>query len=174
MASSNAGGHGIWLSAGGYASVAWSGVSPGGRAEAVWSRFGRGFGLRLALGGTAQHGGSLGQGQAHWSRAAAELGPTFSLGNLRLDAGGVASILWIEGSGFAVNQKSTGGSVGATTGVRMGWAWGRTLPWLELRGQWWPQTQRIYVTDSASDLQTSRAMPHLELQLGAGIAFTLY
>jgi hypothetical protein len=164
----------LGLSVGGYASVVSGSVAPGGRAEATWTPRGQAFGLRLSLGGTGPQGGSLGQGQAHWTRAAAELGPTFSLGNLRLDGGMVASLMWIEGSGFAVNQKSTGGSLGATAGVRLGWAWGRALPWLELRGLLWPQSQRIYITDSATDLQTTRPMPHWELQLGAGIAFSLF
>ena len=164
--------HRLEVSAGGYTSVVADGIAPGGRAEIAWSPGARPFGLRLALGGTAAHGATLGQGHAQWTRASAELGPAYFRGNLRADLGAVASLLLIEGSGFTVNQESSGASAGATAGLRVGWKWRRALPWLELRGLWWPQSQRIYVTDSATNLQTSHAMTHAELQLGVGVAFS--
>jgi len=162
------------VSAGGFASVGSDGVAPGARLEAAWLPWAQSFGFRLSVGGTGWQGGSLGQGQAHWMRAASEIGPTYSRGVLRLDGSVVASLFRIQGSGFTVDQTSTGVSVGASAGLRAGWAWNQWLPWLELRAIWWPQSQRIYVTDLGTGLQTTRPMPHAELQLGAGIALSLF
>jgi hypothetical protein len=161
------------MAAGGFASMISAGVAPGARVEATWAPEARAFAVRLSMTWTGSQGGRLGPGEAHWTRATTEIGPTYSRGILRVDAGAVASLFWIQGSGFAVNQTSTGAAAGSTAGARVGWARGRLSPWLELRGFVWPQSQRIYVTDASTDVETSRPMPHWELQLGAGIASSL-
>jgi hypothetical protein len=157
-------------SAGAFASLVSGSTAPGVRMEASWSPRASALGIRLSFSGTGSQGGELGPGHAHFTRASIELGPTYACSALRVDAGLVASRLRIEGSDFSVNQISTGGSVGATAGLRLGWNWGPVLPWLELRGIWWPQSQRMYVADSA----IARPIPHAELQFGAGMAFTLF
>jgi len=163
--------HRIAVSAGGFASLISGGIAAGARIEAAWLPWGRAFGFRLALSETAAQGGNLGQGQAHWTRSSAEIGPTYARSILRLDGGLVGSLVWVEGSGHIVNQESSGAAVGATSGLRAGWAWGRTLPWLELRGIWWPQSQRIYISNPSTTVRTVRSIPHGELQVGGGVAF---
>ena len=162
----------LLLSAGAFASAISDGVAPGVRAEVSlpW----RAIGFRLALAGTGDHGGRLGRGQVAWRRASAELGVTYGRGHLRLDGGLVASLFAVQGSGFAENQSSLGAAAGATAGLRISWTWRTALPWLELRGIGWPQSQQIYVQDSTTGVQTTRPMPHGELQMGAGVAFSLF
>jgi hypothetical protein len=159
------------LSLGIFASAVSGSVAPGARVEVSARQ--RRLGFRVALGATASQGGSLGNGRVDWRRASGELGPTYGPGRLRVDAGLVASVFSMRGSNFAQNQGSTGITAGATAGLRVAWAFGAMLPWLELRGIWWPLSQRSYVVDADTGLQTSRAMPHAELQLAAGVAFSL-
>jgi len=159
------------VAAGAFASLVSDGGAVGGRLEATWlPRRARSFGLRAGAAFTGPQTGWLGRGQVHWSRATAEIGPTYALGYSRFDAGAVASLLWIRGAGFAVNQTSNGSALGLTLGVRAEWPRGRVVPWVELRGFLWPQSQNIYVLDATTGLKTSHAMPHAELQLGGGIA----
>jgi hypothetical protein len=163
----------VALSAGVFASMVSDGISPGIRIEGAWSPVNRPFGLRLSASGVGAQSASLGNGRVSYWRASAELGPTYTYRSLRLDVGGLLSVLKIQGSEYSENQSPTGASVGATAGVRLGWAWGRALPWLELRGMLWPQSQRITVLDSATGTETSRPIPRAELQLGAGVALSL-
>jgi hypothetical protein len=159
------------LGVGTFASLVADGVAVGGRLEADWlPRWARGFGLRTSTAYTASHTSPVGQGQAQWSRATAEIGATYSLGHARFDAGAVASLFWIHGTGFEVSQRSEGSAVGATLGARMGWPWGRVVPWIEMRGFLWPQSQTIYVLDATTGSKKTHVLPHAELQLGGGIA----
>jgi len=159
------------LSLGIFASAVSGSVAPGARVEVSARQ--RRLGFRVALAATASQGGSLGNGRVDWRRASGELGTTYGPGRLRVDAGLVASVFSMQGSNFAQNQGSTGVTAGATAGLRVAWVLGGMLPWLELRGIWWPLSQRSYVVDADTGLQTSRAMPHAELQLAAGVAFSL-
>jgi len=159
------------LGAGAFASLVSDGGAVGGRLDAVWlPRRVRGFGLRASTSFTGPQTISLGRGEVRWSRATTEIGSTYSLGHARLDAGAVASLLWIRGEGFAVNQTAKGGAFGMTLGARLEWPWGRVVPWVEVRGFLWPQSQTIYVQDPTTETKTSHALPHAELQLGGGIA----
>jgi hypothetical protein len=146
-------------------------IAPGARAEVSmhWQRLGG----RASLSGTASQGGNLGRGKVDWRRLSAELGPTYAAGHLRLDVGLVASVLAIQGSNFTKNRSPAGTTAGATTGLRIFWNWRSALPWLELRGMWWPLSQRIYVVDETTGTQMSRPLPHGEVQLAAGVAFPL-
>jgi hypothetical protein len=164
----------LFISAGGFASMISDGITPGARVEVAWSPWSRDFGFRLSISGTAAQGGDLGRGQVIFRRATSEIGPSYSHGRLRLDGGLALSLVGVQGSGYTTNQKSSGTSMGATTGLRMAWAWSSMLPWLELRGILWPQSQRIYVIESAVNTQTTYAMPCAELQLGVGVAFSLF
>jgi hypothetical protein len=159
------------VSMGALASASVDGIAPGVRTE-LWLR-GQRFGARSALGATFAHGASLGRGQAAWWRASAELGPTYHTKYLRLDAGAVVALLAVSGSEFARNDRSFGATFGATVGVRLAKSTGRTRPWIELRGIGWPLSQRIYVLDGVTGAQTSHALPHVEVQLCAGFAFSL-
>jgi hypothetical protein len=159
------------LGAGGFASMVADGTALGGRLAADWlPRQTRGFGLRVSSAYTGSQTGGVGQGQASWSRATAELGPSYSLGHARFDAGAVASLLWIGGEGFKPNQHSSGAAFGMTLGGRAEWPWGRVVPWIEIRGFLWPQSQTISVLDATTGMKTSHDLPHEELQLGGGIA----
>jgi hypothetical protein len=161
----------LHLGAGAFASMVGDGIAAGGRLEAGWlPRPERGFGLRAAVAYTAAHESALGRGQATWSRAAVELGPSYSLGHARLDAGAVGSRIWSQGSGFDVSQSAQGSAVGATLGLRKEWTWRRLVPWLEVRGCWWPESQSIFVVDATTGDRTSHPLPHAELQLGGGVA----
>jgi hypothetical protein len=162
------------VAAGGYASIVSGSVAPGARAEAWLLPWEAGFGVRLAVGATLSHGDTLGQGAVSWSRASLELGPTYSRRFLHVDAGLVGSILWVEGSGFAENRSGSGAAAGLTLGLRAAHRWGRVEPWLELRGLAWPKTQQMYVTDAATGLRSNRPLPHAELQVGAGVALSLF
>ena len=163
------------LIAGGFASLVSGSASAGARVEALWLPWLGSIGPRLALSGTGPHGGDLGDGQARFTRAAAELGMAYADRWLSLDASVLASLFWVEGSGFSErNQTATGFAAGATMGARVGWPVGRLQPWIGLRGLMWPQSQRLYVLDLSTDIQTSRAMPHWEFQLGAGVAFSVF
>ncbi|HEY5281182.1 MAG TPA: hypothetical protein VIM14_00190 [Polyangia bacterium] len=159
------------LGAGSFASLVSDGAAVGGRLEADWlPRWARGFGLRMSSAYTGSHTSPVGQGQAQWSRATAEIGPTYSLGHARFDAGAVASLFWIRGTGFEVSQRSQGSAVGATLGARMAWPWKRVVPCIEIRGFLWPQSQTIYVLDATTGSRKTHALPQAELQLGGGIA----
>ena len=165
--------HQLALVPGIFASVVSGSMAPGLRVEALWLRWSPAIGPRLAVSGTSRHGGALGDGQAHFTRAAAEFGVAYAGRTLGLDAGALASLFWIEGSGFNVNQKATGFAAGTTAGARVGWSFRRFQPWLGLRGILWPQSQRIYILQPSTNIETSRSLPHWELQLGAGIALSL-
>jgi hypothetical protein len=104
---------------------------------------------------------------------ASEVGAAWSRGPLRLDGAAVLSLVFVEGQGYTSNQKSSGTSLGLSAGARLSWALGRWAPWLELRGVAWPQSQRIFVTDSATGARGQHSLPHGELQLGAGISVSL-
>ena len=161
----------VGLGAGAFVSLVSDGGAPGGRLEAAWlPRWPRSFGLRVSTAFTSSHTSPVGQGQAQWSRATAEIGPTYSLGFARFDAGPVASLFWMHGSGFQVNQDSQGSAVGMTMAVRTEWPWGPVVPWVEARGYLWPKTQTLYVLDATTGMKTMHALPHAELQLGGGIA----
>lgn len=162
---------GFRLGAGAFASLVSDGAAVGGRLEADWlPRWARGFGFRIGAAFTDSHTSAVGRGQAGWSRATTEIGPTYSLGLARFDAGAVASLLSIRGTGFEVSQTSNGGALGMTLGERAEWRWGRVVPWVELRAFLWPQTQTIYVLDATTGNKTTHALPHAELQLGVGLA----
>jgi hypothetical protein len=163
----------LGLAAGGYASIVSSSVAPGARVEASFTPRGQGFGVRLAAGGTFAHDDSLAQGRVSWSRASLEFGPTYSHRFLTLDASVVGSLLWVGGSGFSENRQASGAAAGFTVGLRAAIPWGRVQPWLEVRGIAWPQSQEMDVTDAATGEQSSRPLSHVELQLGAGIAFSI-
>jgi len=159
------------LGAGAFASLVSDGGALGGRLEAAWlPRRVRGFGLRASTSFTGPQTSGLGRGEVHWSRATAEIGPTYSLGHARLDAGAVASLLWIRGAGFEVSQTSQGSALGMTLGGRAEWPRGRVAPWVEVRGFVWPQSQTIYVLNATTGNKTTHALPHAELQLGGGLA----
>jgi hypothetical protein len=162
------------VAAAGYASIVSGSVAGGARVEASFAPWGTAFGVRLAAGGTAAHANTLSQGQASWSRASLEIGPTYAYRFLHVDAGAVGSLLWVAGSGFSENRSASGAAAGMTLGVRAAAQAGRAQPWLELRGIAWPQSQQMNVTDSATGLQSSRPLPHAELQLGAGVAISLF
>jgi len=159
------------LGAGAFASLVSDGGAVGGRLEAAWlPRRARGVGLRVSTAFTGPQKSLLGRGEAHWSRATAELGPTYSLGYVRFDAGAVGSLLWIRGAGFSVNQTSQGSALGMTLGGRTEWPRGWVVPWVEVRGFLWPQSQTIYVLDATTGTKATHALPHAELQLGGGFA----
>jgi hypothetical protein len=159
------------LGAAAFASVVSDGAALGGRIETAWlPRRAHGFGLRVSTAYTGSHASPVGRGQAEWSRATAEVGPSYSLGHSRFDVGAVASLFWIRGAGFDANQTSQGSAVGATLGTRAEWPWGPVAPWIEVRGFLWPESQTIYVLDGTTRMKTSHALPHAELQLGGGIS----
>lgn len=159
------------VSVGALASASVDGIAPGVRTE-FWLR-GQKLGARSALGATFAHGASLGRGQAAWWRVSAELGPTYHTKYLRLDAGAVVALLAVSGSEFTRNDRSFGATLGATLGVRLAKSTRGARPWIELRGIGWPLSQRIYVLDGVTGAQTSHALPHVEVQLCAGFAFSL-
>jgi hypothetical protein len=165
--------HIVTVAAGGFASLVSGSTAPGVRAEVHWAPWAGALGFRLDLAGTGAHGASLGPGQVQFRRMASEVGVAWSRGPLRLDGAGVASLLLVEGQGYTTNQRSSGISVGLSAGARLSWTLGRWAPWLELRGVGWPQSQQIFVTDSVTGTRSERALPHGELQLGAGISVSL-
>ena len=164
----------LLLVAGGFASLVADSVTAGARVEALWLPWSGSLGPRLGLSGTGPHGGDLGHGSVSFMRAAAELGMAYADRWLSLDASLVASLFRVEGSGFRVrNQTAVGFAAGASAGARVGFRLGGLQPSIGLRGLLWPQSQRIYVLDPSNDTETSRSMPHWELQLGAGVAFSI-
>lgn len=161
----------ITLSVGGFVSLVSDGSALGGRLEAEWRpRPARGLGVRASTAFTGPQTSQVSGGEARWSRATAELGPAYSLGRVRLDVGAVASLLWIRGAGFKVNQTSKGASFGITLGGRVEWPWRWLIPWVEVRGFLWPQTQTIAVLDVATEIETKHSLPRAELQVGGGAA----
>ena len=163
----------VTVAAGGFASVVSGSVAPGVRVEAAWAPWAGPLAFRLDFAGTDAHGEGLTPGQVKFRRLASEAGVAWSRGPLRLDGAAVISLVFAEGQGYTSNQQSSGLSFGVSAGARLSWSLGRFAPWLELRGIEWPQSQRIFVTDSATGARRDRALPHGELQLGAGIAFSL-
>ena len=165
--------HIVTVAAGGFASLVSGSAAPGVRAEVEWTPWAGALGFRLDLAGTGAHGASLEPGQVQFRRVASEVGVAWSAGPLRLDGAGVVSLLLVEGQGYSSNQQSSGLSLGLSAGARLSWWLGRLAPWLELRGIGWPQSQRIFVADSGTGTRSERALPHGELQLGAGLSVSL-
>ena len=163
----------VSVAAGGFASLISGSAAPGVRAEMAWAPWARALAFRLDLAGTGAHGGGLGPGQVQFRRVAGEVGVAWTRGPLRLDGAGVFSLLLVEGQGYTSNQQSSGMSLGVSAGARLSWSLGRWAPWLELRGVGWPQSQRIVITDSALGTRSDSALPHGELQLGAGVSVLL-
>jgi hypothetical protein len=163
----------VTVAAGGFASLIAGSAAPGVRAEVAWAPWASALAFRLDLAGTGAHGASLSPGQVQFRRMASEVGAAWSRGPLRLDGAAVLSLVFVEGQGYTSNQQSSGTSLGLSAGVRLSWALGRWAPWLELRGVAWPQSQRIFVTDSATGTRSQHSLPHGELQLGAGISVSL-
>ncbi|HJX66836.1 MAG TPA: hypothetical protein VJ860_23135, partial [Polyangia bacterium] len=164
----------VTVAAGGFASLILGSAAPGVHAEVTWAPWARPFALRLDLAGTGTHGASLGSGQVQFRRLASEVGAAWSRGPLRLDGAAVVSLVFVEGRGYTSNQQSSGTSLGLSAGARLSWKIGRWAPWLEVRAVAWPQSQRIFVTDSATVTRSQRSLPHVELQLGAGISVSLF
>ena len=165
--------HAMTVAAGGFASLISGSAAPGVRAEVAWAPWSTPLAFRLDLAGTFAHGAKLGPGQVQFRRFASEAGVAWSRGPLRLDGAGVFSLVFVEGQHYTPNQQSSGISLGLSAGARLSWPLGRVAPWLELRGVGWPQSQRIFVTDSATGTRSERGLPHGELQLGAGIRVAL-
>jgi hypothetical protein len=163
----------VSVAAGGFASLISGSAAPGVRAEVEWAPWARALAFRLDLAGTGAHGGGLGPGQVQFRRMASEIGVAWSRGPLRLDGAGVFSLLFVEGQGYTSNQQSSGISLGLSAGARLSRPWGRLALWLELRGVGWPQSQRIVITNSALGTHSDWALPHGELQLGAGVSVLL-
>jgi hypothetical protein len=163
----------VTVAAGGFASLIAGSAAPGVRAEVAWAPWASALSFRLDLAGAGAHGAGLGSGQVQFRRMASEVGAAWSRGPLRLDGAAVLSLVFVEGQGYTSNQKSSGTSLGLSAGARLSWALGRWAPWLELRGVAWPQSQRIFVTDSATGARGQHSLPHGELQLGAGISVSL-
>jgi hypothetical protein len=163
----------VTVAAGGFASLIAGSTAPGVRAEVAWAPWAGALAFRLDLAGTGAHGASLSPGQVQFRRMAGEAGAAWSRGPLQLDGAAVLSLVFVEGQGYPSNQQSSGTSLGLSAGARLSWALGRWAPWLELRGVAWPQSQRIFVTDSATGTRSQRSLPHGELQLGAGISVSL-
>jgi hypothetical protein len=116
----------------------------------------------------------MGPGQVSWSRASLELGPSYAFRFLHVDAGLVGSLLWVAGSGFSENRTASGAAAGITAGARVALPGSRVEPWLELRGIVWPQSQQMNVTNSSNGSQSGQPLPHAELQMGAGVQFSLF
>jgi len=165
--------HVVTVAAGGFASLIASSAAPGVNAEVAWAPWAGALAFRLDLAGTGAHGASLSPGQVQFRRLASEVGAAWSRGPLRLDGAAVVSLVFVEGQGYATNQQSSGTSFGLSAGARLSWKIGRSALWLEMRGVAWPQSQRIFVTDSATGTRSQRSLPHGELQLGAGISVSL-
>ena len=165
--------HVVTVAAGGFASLIAGSAAPGVHAEVAWAPWASALAFRLDLAGTGSHGASLGPGQVQFRRLASEVGAAWSRGPLRLDGAAVVSLVSAEGQGYAPNQQSNGASLGLSAGARLSWKIGRWAPWLEMRGVAWPQSQRIVVTDSATGTRSQRSLPHVEMQLGAGISCSL-
>jgi hypothetical protein len=163
----------VTVAAGGFASLIAGSAAPGVHAEVAWAPWAGALAFRLDLVGTGTHGASLGPGQVQFRRLASEIGAAWSRGPLRLDGAAVVSLVFVEGQGYAPNQQSSGTSLGLSAGPRLSWKIGRWAPWLEMRGVAWPQSQRIFVTDSATGTRSERSLPRVELQLGAGISVSL-
>ena len=165
--------HVVTVAAGGFASLIAGSAAPGVHAEVTWAPWASALAFRVDLAGTGAHGASLGAGQVQFRRMASEAGVAWSRGPLRLDGAAVLSLVFVEGQGYTSNQQSSGTSLGLSAGARLSWALGRGAPWLELRGVAWPQSQQIFVTDSATGTRSQRSLPHVELQLGAGVSVSL-
>jgi hypothetical protein len=163
----------VTVAAGGFASLIAGSAAPGVHAEIAWAPWAGALAFRLDLAGTGAHRASLSPGQVQFRRMASEVGAAWSRGPLRLDGAAVVSLVFVEGQGYTPNQQSSGTSLGLSAGARLSWRIGRWAPWLEMRGVAWPQSQRIFVTDSATGTRSQRSLPHVELQMGAGISFSL-
>jgi hypothetical protein len=164
----------VTVAAGGFASLILGSAAPGVHAEVTWAPWASALAFRLDVAGTGTHGASLGSGQVQFRRMAGEVGAAWSRRPLRLDGAAVVSLVLVEGQGYTSNQQSSGTSLGLSAGARLGWVLGRWTPWLEVRGVAWPQSQRIFVTDSATGTRSQRSLPHGELQLGGGISVSLF
>jgi hypothetical protein len=162
------------LAIGGFASVVKEGMAPGLRIEMVWAPWVRPFSLTASLTGSRAHATPLGVGKVQFQRYTSDVGVAWSHGFLRLDAAGIISLLSVTGQGYTTNRNVSGASMGMTLGVRLKWTWGRVLPWIEVRGIGWPQSQQIYVAETTTSTRTTHPLPHGELQLGLGISFPVF
>jgi hypothetical protein len=133
------------------------------RADSSW-------GGKLALVGTGAHQQSLTPGSATWRRIGAAIGILRhqSWRRLSLDEGIDLNpaLLFVQGNGYDQARSTQTWDLGTTAAVRLGLAWGRVEPWLELGATAWLRPQVIDVTGIAEQ----KRLPRFEAQAGVGIA----
>ncbi len=162
----------LTMSVAGFASFVPGDVGPGARIGldlAWWER----LSVRMGLSATGAHTASFGGGKTDFQRVSGELGMAWSHRSFQIDGMGLVSRIYVEGSGYQQNQKSAGTSFGLSMAGRWGWSSRRAGLWLEARGILWPQSQRLFVSNPDGQGRLSRDLPHVELQLGAGLSFRL-
>ena len=148
-------------------------IVPGATLEGDVFRAGSHLGLAAALTATLPREASVGplSNVAHWYRLTASLGPAFrfAAGSTRVDlqAGVVAALLHVAGTGIPNSSSDTGLQRGAVVAVRATRPWGPTAIWAGLGLLVFPGDDRLVVSNVATDGH----LPHVELQLASGVSF---
>jgi hypothetical protein len=147
------------------------GVSPAG--ALALSAWGRHLGARLGLLGFWPLTDGLGAGRARWSRVGAslELGgrARTRAGRLDVHGGPVAAVLLAAGTGFDVDQTTSGLSPGLTAGADWSYALGRAFVGVGGNVVGWT-AQRLVSSSATPDV---RPLPRAQASLDAhvGVAF---
>lgn len=128
------------------------------------------WGGKLGFVGTGAHQLSLAPGNATWRRISASIGLLRHQAWRRLSINEEIALnpalLLVGGSDYTQAHSTQTWDFGAAAAVRLGLAWGRLEPWVEVGATGWLRSQVIEVTGIAQN----KTLPGFEAQAGAGIA----
>ena len=133
------------------------------------------LGLDLAVAATTTHAQSstVAGIEARWTRPTLSIGPDLRVRGrtLMLDIHGdaVLALLHVQGSGLAQPSSDTGLQFGLAGGVRGLWAWNHGVLWLGVDLLEFPGEDRLSLGNQDGPVQVGQ-LPHLELQVAAGIS----
>jgi hypothetical protein len=153
-------------------SVAGGTVAPGARLEGRLAPFAARLGLAVSLTAVAERTVSVGEhpGAADWARGTLAAGPEYRWGDRprTLDLHLLALVAALRVSGVALPQtrSETTGQLGIAAGARAGWSWGTGMAWLGADALVFPGRDALAI----EGLTAMGTLPHLELQLAAGMS----
>jgi hypothetical protein len=134
------------------------------------------LGLHVAVAATTNHAQSTTVPgiEARWMRPTLSLGPDLRVRGrilmLDIHANAVFALLHVQGSGLAHASSETGLQFGLAGGLRGLWAWNHGVLWLGVDLLEFPGEDRLSLGNQGGPAVQVGQLPHLELQVAAGIS----
>ena len=145
--------------------------APGVTAAVALGRHDGAFAARIALRGDGERALALGGGEAHWTRISLSAGALYRLRHGRwdfdVDAGFVAALLLVQGSGYADDQSAINFDPGLEAGVRLALRWRFLTPFVGAALSGWLRGQQVATNASAAQTE----IPRVEVALTVGAGF---